>query len=113
VDGSTGSSDETSPTTREHLSTATPPAPPPFEKSALLYRPTHHHLTPTGSVVVVEGVLDALALAAAASAAGRSADFAPCTASGVTATPTQAGQVLGLAPGRPPVIAMDGDEAGR
>jgi len=85
---------------------------PTFEKSALLYRPTHQPLSPSANVVVVEGVLDALALAAAASAARRSADFAPCTTSGVTVTPTQAGQVLGLAPGRPPVIAMDGDEPG-
>jgi len=85
---------------------------PTFEKSAVIYRPTHHSLSPSGNVIVVEGVLDALAITAAASAAGRSADFAPCTTSGVTVTPAQAAQVIDLAAGQPAVIALDGDEAG-
>jgi len=85
---------------------------PTFDKSGLIYRPTHHSLSLSGNVIVVEGVLDALALAAAASAAGRSADFAPCTTSGVTVTPAQTAQVIDLAAGRPAVIALDGDEAG-
>ena len=34
-----------------------------FEKSQLLYRPTHHTLSPDAQVVVVEGALDALAVA--------------------------------------------------
>jgi DNA primase len=37
-----------------------------FDKSAALYRPTHHRLDNGANVVVVEGVLDALAIAAAA-----------------------------------------------
>lgn len=85
---------------------------PTFDKSAVLYRPTHHALSPQGTVVVVEGVIDALAIAAAASAVGRSAEFAPCTASGVGVTSAQAVQVMGLAREANCVIALDGDEAG-
>jgi len=83
-----------------------------FDKAAVLYRPIHHELSATANVVVVEGVLDAIAIAAAAARAGRSAEFAPCTTSGVAVTSAQAAQVIDLAAGRPPVIAMDGDEAG-
>jgi hypothetical protein len=37
-----------------------------FDKSSALYRPTHHKVAEDGKAVVVEGVLDALALAAPA-----------------------------------------------
>jgi DNA primase len=45
-----------------------PTGTPTFEKSATLYRPTHHRLDAHASVVVVEGVLDVLAIAAVARA---------------------------------------------
>jgi len=85
---------------------------PVHDKSDTLYRPGHHPLGPDGRVVVVEGVLDALALAAAAAAAGVSDRIAPVTACGVTASASQAEQVLALSD-NPPQIALDGDDAGR
>ena len=56
-----------------------------FNKSMILYRPTHHVLAADANVVIVEGVLDALAIAAAAARARAVDRFAPCTTSGVTA----------------------------
>jgi DNA primase len=82
-----------------------------FNKSTILYRPTHHVLAADANVVVVEGVLDALAIAAAAARRGEMDRFAPCTTSGVTASHEQVSRVLALH-GRPPVIALDGDQAG-
>ncbi len=83
-----------------------------FDKSRVLYRPTHHTLNASGTVVVVEGVLDAVAVAAAAAAAGRTADFAPVTASGVAVTASQAAQVLAISGNAHLVIALDADPAG-
>jgi DNA primase len=85
---------------------------PTFDKSTALYRPTHHGLDTGGNVVVVEGVLDALAIAAAAAWGGELAMFAPATASGVTVSSAQAQAILALHP-KPPIIALDGDAAGR
>lgn len=83
-----------------------------FDKGTVVHRPTHHDLSETANVVVVEGALDVLAIAAVAARAGRSDDFAPCTTSGVGVTATQAARVVELAGDRPLVIALDGDEAG-
>jgi len=85
---------------------------PTFDKSTALYRPTHHGLDAGANVVVVEGVLDAIAIAAAAARAGELAMFAPATTSGVTVSGVQARAVLALHP-KPPIIALDGDQAGR
>jgi DNA primase len=85
---------------------------PTFDKSAALYRPTHHGLDAGANVVVVEGVLGALAIAAAAAQGDQHAMFAPVTTSGVTVSGVQARAVLALHP-QPPVIALDGDQAGR
>jgi len=82
-----------------------------FNKSLILYRPTHHALAADANVVIVEGVLDALAIAAAAARRGEMDRFAPCTTSGVNASHEQVCRVLALHP-RPPVIALDGDQAG-
>ena len=82
-----------------------------FNKSMILYRPTHHGLAADANVVIVEGVLDALAISAAAARRGDMDRFAPCTASGVTASHEQVCRVLALH-ARPPVIALDGDDAG-
>jgi DNA primase len=83
-----------------------------FDKSTALYRPTHHGLDRDANVVVVEGALDALAVAATAALAGELSMFAPVTTSGVTVSTVQAQAVLALHP-KPPVIALDGDRAGR
>jgi DNA primase len=85
---------------------------PTFDKSTALDRPTHHGLDAGANVIVVEGVLDALAIAAAAAQGDQHAMFAPVTTSGVTVSGVQARAVLGLRP-QPPVIALDGDQAGR
>ncbi|GAB3881477.1 CHC2 zinc finger domain-containing protein [Terrabacter terrigena] len=85
---------------------------PTFEKSRALYRPTFAPLASDGRVVVVEGVLDALALASAAAATGAGARIAACAASGVTVSAEQADRVLAISP-NPPVIALDADTAGR
>ena len=82
-----------------------------FNKSTILYRPTQHALAADATVVIVEGVLDALAIAATAARRGEMDRFAPCTTSGVTASHEQVCRVLALH-GRPPVIALDGDRAG-
>src|SRR5665811_789809 len=77
---------------------------PTFDKSTALYRPTHHGLDAGANVVVVEGVLDAIAIAAAAARAGELAMFAPATTSGVTVSGVQARAVLALHP-KAPIIA--------
>jgi DNA primase len=82
------------------------------DKSDTLYRPTHRKLAADGRVVIVEGVLDALALAADAANACISDRIAPVTASGVTVSASQAEQVLALSD-NPPCVALDGDQAGR
>jgi DNA primase len=69
-----------------------------FNKSTILYRPTHHILAADANVVIVEGVLDALAIAAAAARRGEMDRFAPCTTSGVTASQEQVCRVLALHP---------------
>ena len=84
---------------------------PVFDKSTALYRPTHHPLCRDANVVVVEGAIDALAIASAAARTGELPMFAPASTSGVTVSAVQAHDVLALHP-RPPVIALDGDRAG-
>ena len=85
---------------------------PTFDKSTALYRPAHHSLDRDAIVVVVEGAIDALAIAAAAARTDEPPMFAPATTSGVTVSGVQAHAVLALHP-KPPVIALDGDLAGR
>lgn len=84
---------------------------PVFDKSTALYRPMLNNLDPDAVVVVVEGVIDALAIAAAAAQTGQSAKYAPCTTNGTSVSPNQASQVLAMHDS-PPVIALDGDTAG-
>jgi len=84
---------------------------PGLDKSTALYRPAVLPVHPGTTVVVVEGALDALAVAAAAAATGQADGFAPCTTSGVTVSAQQARAVLSLTAGLP-VIALDGDTAG-
>jgi len=83
-----------------------------FTKSTALYRPTRHRPDRDANVVIVEGVIDALAIAATAARGSELPMFAAVTANGVTVSAAQARAVLALHP-KPPVIAMDGDRAGR
>ncbi|MBC9822849.1 CHC2 zinc finger domain-containing protein [Terrabacter sp. MAHUQ-38] len=85
---------------------------PVFDKAQVLYRPTHHPLAPSGQAIVVEGVIDALAIAAVAAATHLTDQVAPCSTNGVTVSHIQAREVLALSP-RPPRVALDGDDAGR
>lgn len=82
-----------------------------FDKSEVLYRPTEHQVSARGGAVVVEGTLDALAIAAAAARAGVSEHFAPCSQSGVSLTAQVADRVAAISP-RPPIVCGDPDPAG-
>jgi DNA primase len=83
-----------------------------YDKSVNLYQPLSAPEQPGGQVVVVEGTLDAMAIAVAAIWAGRSDWYCPVTQSGRELSPRQMRYVLALHD-RPPVIAMDGDYPGR
>lgn len=83
-----------------------------FDKSQMLYRPTHHPLAADAQVLVVEGPIDALAIAASAAATGTTQGVAVCSTNGVFASPAQVRAVLALTQ-RPPRIAFDGDDAGQ
>jgi DNA primase len=82
-----------------------------FDKSRSLYRPTRHHLVRGGHAIVVEGVMDALAITAAAAQCGQLSHLAPCTTSGLSVSRIQAAKVIAISP-NPIVIALDADEAG-
>lgn len=82
-----------------------------FNKGDALYRPSFPRLHRFATVIVCEGSLDALAIAAAAATIGRSASYAPVSPSGTVLTVHQARSALALHPG-PPVLCGDGDPAG-
>jgi DNA primase len=83
-----------------------------YDKSLHLYQPLPAPVHPSGHVVVVEGAVDALAVATAAVLAGAGAYLCPVTQAGRELSAHQVATVLVLHPGRP-VIALDGDAAGR
>ena len=83
-----------------------------YDKSCTLYRPAVTPLSPSGQVVVVEGTLDALAIASRAASAGRLNEYAPITSSGLAYSESQLRYIAGLTT-RPVVVALDGDEFGR
>jgi DNA primase len=85
-----------------------PPATAVYDKSLILYRPLP--AAPGGQVVVVEGTIDALAIAAAAIAAGQAGRFCPVTQSGRELSDAQLGWLARC--GRPVVLGFDGDSAG-
>jgi DNA primase len=89
-----------------------PPRTHAYHKSAALYRPNIHQLHSHGNVVVCEGPLDALAIAAHAATAGRTAWYAPIAVCGRALTDTHIDSILALHP-RAPVFAADGDTPGR
>ena len=83
-----------------------------YDKSRLLYRPDPARPVPDGArLVVVEGPLDALAVAAHAARWGRADDFVAVAACGAAATPQHADAIARLRNG-PVVIALDADPAG-
>jgi DNA primase len=83
-----------------------------YDKSLDLYQPLPAPVHPSGHVVLVEGAVDALAVATAAVLAGAGAYLCPVTQAGRELSAHQVAAVLALHPGRP-VIALDGDAAGR
>ncbi|MGI8753324.1 MAG: CHC2 zinc finger domain-containing protein [Acidimicrobiales bacterium] len=83
-----------------------------YDKSVAIYRPSHPELTKHANVVVVEGVLDALAVASQAATAHVSHLYASVCTSGLGLSPSQVRAVLAIHHA-PPVIAGDGDTAGR
>ena len=83
-----------------------------YDKSVSLYRPSHHTLDSDAQVIVCEGTLDALAIAATAASVGLSAKFAPVVESGLAISDVQWDTILAIHPGSI-VLCADGDEAGR
>jgi DNA primase len=89
-----------------------PPRTAVYDKSVNLYQPLPIPTARRGQVVVVEGTLDALAIAVAAIKARRAAEFCPVTQSGRELSEAQVQRIIAMYPGRP-VLAFDGDDAGR
>jgi len=83
-----------------------------YDKSVDLYRPLPAPTHPEGRVIVVEGTLDAMAIALAAIRTGQADHFCPVTQSGKELSKAQLSAVLGLHPNLL-VISFDGDAAGR
>ncbi len=82
-----------------------------FDKSTAVYSPILAPVHRGATAVVVEGPLDALAVAAAAANAGRLQEFWPCSTNGVTVSAAQA-RLVASSGARRLVIALDGDAAG-
>jgi len=82
-----------------------------FDKSRFLYRPARYPLSSNAQAIVVEGVLDALAITAAAAERGQLNAYAPVTTSGRAVSRVQAAKVLAITR-NPILIALDGDDAG-
>jgi len=89
-----------------------PPRTASYDKSINLYQPLPAPARPVGAVVVVEGTLDAMAIAVAAVPTGQADRYCPLTQSGRELSPSQLDRVLRLYP-TPPVIAFDADPGGR
>ena len=88
-----------------------PPRTTVYDKSVNLYRPTLHRLDNDAQVVLCEGTLDALAIAACAAQGGLSAKYAPVVESGLAISPAQWGTILAIHH-QPLVICADGDPTG-
>jgi DNA primase len=83
-----------------------------YDKTINLYQPLPAPHDPDGRVIVVEGTLDALAIATAAVRAGQADRYCPVTQSGRELSDRQLSHILTLHP-NPPVLAFDADSAGR
>jgi len=89
-----------------------PPRTTVYDKSVNLYQPLPPPADPQGQVIVVEGTLDAMAIAIAAIRTGRPDLFCPVTQSGRELSDTQVRRIITLHASRP-VLGFDGDSAGR
>jgi len=89
-----------------------PPRTAVYDKSVNLYQPLLAPADPHGQVVVVEGTLDAMAIAVAAIRSGRTDSFCPLTQSSRELSQVQLAQVIEMHPA-PPVLGFDGDAAGQ
>ena len=89
-----------------------PPRTAVYDKSVNLYQPLPAPKGRRGQVVVVEGTLDALAIAVAAIRSGRAELFCPVTQSGRELSAVQVRKVIALHH-RVAVLGFDGDPAGR
>jgi len=83
-----------------------------YNKAIALYRPAIQALGSHANVIVCEGTLDALAVAAQAATSGLSERYAPVAPSGLALSDHQLGDILSIHP-LPPVFSGDGDPAGR
>lgn len=82
-----------------------------FRKGSTVYRASDGPLDPDATVIVCEGSIDALAIAAHAASADGSRHFAPVSPSGTALTDTQAELILAISD-RPPLVCADADDAG-
>jgi hypothetical protein len=83
-----------------------------YDKSIALYRPSRPALDRHANVVVCEGPLDALAIAAQAATSGFTNRYAPVALCGVALTDNQLHRILAIHP-LPPILTGDGDPPGR
>ena len=83
-----------------------------FDKGTALFRPAIVALDRNANVVVCEGTLDALAVAAQAALSGMSDRYAPVAPSGLALSDVQLDGILAIHP-FPPVFCGDGDTPGR
>jgi DNA primase len=81
-----------------------------YDKSNNMYQPLPAPSGSSGQAVVVEGTLDAMAIAVAAIRAGRAEEFCPTTQSGRELSPSQLADIAAFV--TPIVLAFDGDAAG-
>lgn len=89
-----------------------PPRTAVYDKSVNLYHPLPPPQDRSGQVVVVEGTLDAMAIAVSAIGVGLASQYCPLTQSGKELSEKQLDYVLRIH-ASPPVLAFDGDAAGR
>ena len=82
-----------------------------YDKATTCYQPAPTR-NPNATVVLVEGPVDALAVAATTADAGRLPEFTALTAGGVAVTAAHAARAAHLTEGAL-VVGMDGDTAGR
>jgi len=89
-----------------------PPRTTVYDKSVNLYQPLPAPTHRDGQVVVVEGTLDAMAIAVAAIRSAQADRFCPLTQSGRELSAVQLEHVIEMHPGTP-VLGFDGDAAGQ
>jgi DNA primase len=82
-----------------------------YSKTSTIYRPSHHELDVRATVVVCEGQLDALAIAARSAERGSDPMFAPVALGTASISSHQVRTVADLHP-KPVCVALDNDERG-